>query len=118
MLLLTGKQETDSNTLNNGINFGILLIPGILAIYYPHVGKLAGIMGAFVGLATIYILPTVTYLKQEFTAIDHPELVEATRGQRPKEDTIPAFFELTPKPRRNLNDFESCESYDRRPSRD
>jgi hypothetical protein len=58
----------------------ILFIPMVLAVYYPHVGKLAGVMGAFVGLATIYVLPTVTYLKQEYSAIDHPELVETTRG--------------------------------------
>ena len=51
----------------------------ILALVYPHVGKLAGLMGAFGGLATIYVLPTITYLKQSQTAVDHPELVQASR---------------------------------------
>jgi hypothetical protein len=64
LLLFTGSQETKSSITNFSVNFSILIGPVIIALLYPHVGKLAGLMGAFGGLFTIYILPTLTYLKQ------------------------------------------------------
>lgn len=49
----------------------------MLAIFYPEVGKLAGILGSLSGLACIYVLPTVTYLKSKHTEIKHPMLADA-----------------------------------------
>lgn len=45
------------------MNGAILIIPLILAIGYPQVGKIAGLLGAVGGCLVIYILPTVTFLK-------------------------------------------------------
>ena len=54
--------------VNTGMNFAILIGPLMLGILYPHVGKLAGIMGAVGGLFTIYLIPISTYVKHN---IDH-----------------------------------------------
>ena len=62
------------------MNLVILTGPTYLAITYPHVGRLAGIMGAFGGFLTIYFLPTMTYLFQSYDAIDNPDIVEAQRN--------------------------------------
>jgi hypothetical protein len=51
--------------------------PFLLAIFYPEVGKLAGILGSLSALACIYVLPTITYLKSKYTEIKHPMLAEA-----------------------------------------
>ena len=62
LLLITGSQQAKSQKINLSVNFLILIGPFLLSILYPNVGKLAGLMGAFGGLFTIYILPTITYL--------------------------------------------------------
>ena len=61
------------------VNFLILIGPFFLSILYPNVGKLAGLMGAFGGMFTIYILPTITYLSQSEMSIENPELIKAQR---------------------------------------
>lgn len=41
-----------------------LIVPSfLLAIFYPQVGSLAGLAGAFGTMLCIYILPVGTYLK-------------------------------------------------------
>ena len=59
---MTGRQEAKSDKINIILNTLILTGPLILAITYPKVGKLAGILGAIGALLCIYILPTVTYI--------------------------------------------------------
>ena len=49
----------------------------MLAIFYPEVGKLAGMLGSISALACIYVLPTITYLKSKHTEIKHPMLADA-----------------------------------------
>lgn len=74
---MSGKQESPSQKANIILNTCILIGPFLLAILYPEVGKLAGILGSLSALACIYILPTITYLKSKYTEIKHPILAEA-----------------------------------------
>ena len=47
----------------------MLIIPAfLLAIYYPEIGNLAGILGAISTMFTIYIVPNITYLKMKWDA--------------------------------------------------
>ena len=69
LLLITGKQEASSDKINVLLNTIILILPLLLAITYPNVGQLAGILGALGGLLCIYVLPTVTFLAQKRTQI-------------------------------------------------
>lgn len=62
-MLATGKQDASSATVNILMNLGILTPPFILAIVYPNVAKIAGIMGAFASLLVVYFLPVFAYLK-------------------------------------------------------
>ena len=61
------------------LNTLILIGPGILAVVYPEVGKLAGLLGAVGGCLCIYILPVVTFLAQKRTEINNPDLIKAIR---------------------------------------
>lgn len=79
LLLATGSQEAKSMNINYMLNVLILIPPGLLAIFYPQVGVLAGILGSLGGLLCIYIMPTVTFLAQKKTEINHPHLVAALR---------------------------------------
>lgn len=63
LLLFTGKQETDSQTVNILMNIGLLLPAFMLAIWYPNVGALAALLGSFSTMLVIYILPMATHLK-------------------------------------------------------
>lgn len=65
--------------INYMLNVLILIPPGLLAVFYPQVGILAGILGSLGGLLCIYIMPTVTFLAQKKTEINHPHLVAALR---------------------------------------
>tara|TARA_B110000285_G_C14802589_1_gene458204 strand:- start:426 stop:611 length:186 start_codon:yes stop_codon:yes gene_type:complete len=60
--LLTGSQDASSDKINLMMNAGILIPPLILAITYPKVGAIAGILGAIGAFLCIYSLPTITYL--------------------------------------------------------
>lgn len=62
LMLLTGSKEAKSDAINVLLNTLILIMPLILSITYPEVGKVAGILGAVGGLLCIYLLPTVTYI--------------------------------------------------------
>lgn len=74
-MLATGKPDASSNQINMMLNFGILIGPFILAVVYPHVGSIAGILGAVGAFVCIYTLPTLTFLAQKKTEIDNPELM-------------------------------------------
>ena len=56
------------------MNLMILVPPFILAIVYPNVAEIAGIMGAFASLLVVYFLPVFTYLKFKSTSVYNPEL--------------------------------------------
>jgi len=46
-----------------------MILPSfLLAIYYPQIGKLAGILGSAATMLVIYIVPNVTYLKMKWDA--------------------------------------------------
>jgi|TARA_B110001450_G_C17504895_1_gene433948 hypothetical protein len=77
--LLTGSQDASSDKINLILNTAILIPPLILAITYPHVGSIAGILGAVGAFLCIYSLPTITYLAQKKTEIDNPALMRALR---------------------------------------
>jgi hypothetical protein len=79
LLLATGSQEAKSMNINYMLNVFILIPPGLLAVLYPEVGILAGMLGSLGGLLCIYIMPTVTFLAQKKTEINHPQLVAALR---------------------------------------
>jgi len=61
------------------LNTLILIGPGVLAVVYPEVGHLAGLLGAVGGCLCIYILPVATFLAQKRTEIRNPELIKAIR---------------------------------------
>lgn len=52
----------------------MLIIPSFaLAIYYPQVGSIAGLAGAFGTMLCIYILPIMTYMKYWWVQITDPQ---------------------------------------------
>lgn len=63
LLLCTGKPSAATSTINILLNGCILLVPLLLAIFYPEAGKIAGLLGAIGGCLVIYVLPTVTILR-------------------------------------------------------
>lgn len=79
LLLFTGSQSASSDKINYILNTLILIGPGVLAVVYPEVGKLAGLLGAVGGCLCIYILPVVTFLAQKRTEISNPDLIKAIR---------------------------------------
>jgi sodium-coupled neutral amino acid transporter 9 len=79
LMLTTGSNEAKTDIINMCLNSAILIPPMALAIFYPQVGKVAGILGAVGGLLCIYFLPTFTYLAQKRQEINNPALVEALR---------------------------------------
>ena len=68
LLLVTGQQETESYAVQIFLNSCLILPAFLLAIYYPEVGDLAGILGAAATMLVIYIVPNVTYLKMKWDA--------------------------------------------------
>lgn len=58
----------------------MLILPFVLAVFYPKVGKLAGYLGSVAGLGCIYVLPTITHLKALHLEIKHPILSEAIKN--------------------------------------
>jgi amino acid transporter len=63
-------------------NVAILIAPFILSIFYPQVGKLAGVLGSFSAISCVYILPTITYLKDREHYVLNPMLSEAIKNNR------------------------------------
>ena len=59
------------------MNFCILVPPLALAIWYPEVGKVAGIGGSFATMFVCYFLPIATNLSYKKSLITNPELVKS-----------------------------------------
>ena len=57
----------------------VLMIPLLMTIFYPKIGDLLGIIGSFAGLVIVYILPTITYLKDLQTECYYPILAKAIK---------------------------------------
>lgn len=87
------------------LNTAILIPPLILAIVYPKVGAIAGILGAVGAFLCIYSLPTITYLAQKKTEIDNPALMRALR--------INDFSMSPPKARRKRESLYDAEALDK-----
>ena len=62
LLLFTGNQETESYTIQIILNACLIIPAFLLAVYYPQIGNLAGILGGFATMFVIYIVPNVTYM--------------------------------------------------------
>jgi hypothetical protein len=63
------------------INFAIVMPACCLAIWYPKVGSVAAIAGAFTTMFTIYVLPVMTNIAQKHDEIENYSIVCATRGE-------------------------------------
>ncbi len=63
-------------------NILILIAPFILSIFYPQVGRLAGVLGSFSAISCVYVLPTITYLKDMQHYVSNPLLSEAIKNNR------------------------------------
>lgn len=87
------------------MNTAILIPPLIIAITYPHVGSIAGILGAVGAFLCIYSLPTITYLAQKKTEIDNPALMRALR--------INDFSMSPPRPRSKRESLYDAEALDK-----
>ena len=79
LLLATGKAEASSDKVNLILNTLILILPCIIAITYPNVGKVASFLGGLGGMVVIYFIPTVTFMSQKKTEIANPVLVHGLR---------------------------------------
>jgi len=79
MVLVTKKKSSDDIKTIVMLNLIILILPVILAIVYPHIGPLAGVLGSIGGFLCIYGLPVITFLSQKWMEVKHPALMEALR---------------------------------------
>jgi Transmembrane amino acid transporter protein len=50
------------------------MVPTLVAILYPKVASVLGLIGSFAGLIIVYILPVITYLKKVKTECENPIL--------------------------------------------
>eukprot|EP00350_Pseudokeronopsis_sp_OXSARD2_P013804 CAMPEP_0170568396 /NCGR_PEP_ID=MMETSP0211-20121228/81166_1 /TAXON_ID=311385 /ORGANISM="Pseudokeronopsis sp., Strain OXSARD2" /LENGTH=136 /DNA_ID=CAMNT_0010890263 /DNA_START=816 /DNA_END=1223 /DNA_ORIENTATION=+ len=62
----------------------LLLIPTLVAIFYPKVASVLGLCGAVAGLVIVYVLPVITYLKMVKTECEHPLLAKAIHDNQYK----------------------------------
>ena len=58
------------------MNLAILTPPFLLAVFYPQVGTIAGLLGGFSTMLVVYFLPIVTYLKFRHSSITNPEVAQ------------------------------------------
>jgi len=79
MVVLTGKSKTDNYLVVIMLNFIILILPLILAIFVPNIGPLAAVLGSTGGFLCIYGLPVFTFLSQKWMEVKHPALIETLR---------------------------------------
>jgi hypothetical protein len=63
------------------VNFWIIVGPLIIAITYPNVGVLAGLLGSFSGFLIVYFLPLTVFVKSMHTQVQHPLLAEALENR-------------------------------------
>ena len=103
--MLTGSQDASSDKINLILNTAILIPPLIVAITYPHVGAIAGILGAVGAFLCIYSLPTITYLAQKKAEIDNPALIRALR--------INDFSMSPPRPKSKRESLYNADSLDK-----
>jgi len=82
LLLATGKPDASSDKINFIINTLILILPGVIAVTYPNVGKVASFLGGLGGMVVIYFIPTFTYLSQKKREIANPALVHGLRNNK------------------------------------
>jgi hypothetical protein len=59
------------------INLIFLTLPCGVAIFYPKVASVLGLIGSIAGLFIVYILPVITYLKKVKTECEFPILAKA-----------------------------------------
>ena len=52
-------------------NLGILIGPLLLAVGYPYVGKLAGVLGGICGFFCIYLIPLATFFRHAWVTKYH-----------------------------------------------
>ena len=46
-----------------------MILPAfLLAVYYPEIGSLAGLLGSAATMLVIYIVPNITYVKMKWDA--------------------------------------------------
>ncbi len=88
LLLTTGNQNASSQSINITMNT-ILIIPSfVLAIYYPQVGSIAGLAGAFGTMLCIYFLPIFTYMKYWWTKITDKEEINKIMDSNESAQTL------------------------------
>ena len=73
-LVLYKKVEMTSYKINMITNACILVPAFIFSVSYPHIGKLTGILASLLGLAVIYILPSMVHLKVKYLEWKNPTL--------------------------------------------
>lgn len=103
------KSGEISGTKRTFINFFMIAFNVVLAAVYPQVGSIIGILGSFLCLNIIYLIPISVYLKRYYLEISHPELVEAldwnkikTAKQLPNDKTSQNFTYKSPSKKNNL----------------
>lgn len=53
-------------------NITAFLVSLAIAIVYPKVGSLLGLVGGIIGFGQLYVIPIMLYLKREKIRISHP----------------------------------------------
>ena len=79
---MTEKHDSDSLLVNLLMNFGILVLPFIFAVWYPQAGILASLLGSLTTLFTVYFIPVSTYLNFKYSEIHNPELASYLRDEK------------------------------------
>jgi amino acid permease len=74
--IFRGRQDIGQQTFMI-TTISLLVVPCCVAIFYPKVASVLGIVGAFAGLIIVYILPVITWLKKVKTECEHPLLAKA-----------------------------------------
>ena len=75
-ILFRGRTEIDQKTFTI-TTISLLMVPTLVAIIYPKVASVLGIIGSVAGLIIVYILPVITYLKKVKTECENPILAKA-----------------------------------------
>jgi len=75
----------------------LLMVPTFVAIFYPKVASVLGIIGAIAGLLIVYILPVITYLKKVKTECEHPLLAKAIHKNEYEVKDIAHDLNVSPK---------------------
>ena len=68
------------------LNTIILIGPCLIAIFYPHIGKISSILGGIGSFLAIYTLPTVTHITQKHALVDDPYIYSNLSPENATED--------------------------------